>query len=101
NAVTPDDIQRVAKALLRPDRLSVVLVGNSAAFASQLRGVGFGTFETVDLADLDLTSASFKRTPAKAQDQAGLPGEPRTAGRAGEAGGAGGAGWPRVGPDRV
>ena len=66
NAVTPDDIQRVAKALLRPDRLSVVLVGNSAAFASQLRGVGFGTFETVELADLDLTSASFKRTTVKA-----------------------------------
>ena len=51
NAVTPDDIQRVAKALLRPDRLSVVLVGNSAAFASQLSGVGFATFETVELAD--------------------------------------------------
>ena len=27
NAVTVDDIQRVAKAYLRPDRLSVVLVG--------------------------------------------------------------------------
>ena len=69
NAVTPDDIQRVAKALLRPDRLSVVLVGNSAAFASQLRGVGFGTFETVELGDLDLTSANFKRGSIKAQDQ--------------------------------
>ena len=67
NAVTPDDIQRVAKALLRPDRLSVVLVGNSAAFASQLRGVGFGTFETVELADLDLTSANFKRASVKAE----------------------------------
>jgi zinc protease len=84
NAVTPDDIQRVAKALLRPDRLSVVLVGNSAAFASQLRGVGFDTFETVELADLDLTSASFKRTTVKA-DAGG-------AGWAGRAGGAGGAG---------
>jgi zinc protease len=79
NAVTPDDIQRVAKALLRPDRLSVVLVGNSAAFASQLSGVGFATFETVELADLDLTSASFKRTTVKAD--------------AGAAGSAGGAGW--------
>ena len=68
NAVTPDDIQRVAKALLRPDRLSVVLVGNSAAFASQLRAVGFGTFETVELADLDLTSATFKKTTARADD---------------------------------
>jgi len=84
NAVTPDDIQRVAKALLRPDRLSVVLVGNSAAFAPQLRGVGFGTYETIELADLDLTAATFKRTNAKAQADG--------AGRAGWAGGAGAAG---------
>ena len=41
NAVTVDDIQRVAQTLLRPDRLSVVLVGNAAAFTPQLRGVGF------------------------------------------------------------
>ena len=61
NAVNVDDIQRVARALLRPDRLSVVLVGNAKAFASQLAGVGFGQFETVELADLDLTTANFKR----------------------------------------
>jgi zinc protease len=67
NAVTPDDIQRVAKTLLKPDRLSVVLVGNSAAFAPQLRGVGFATFETIEIADLDLTSASFKHPTVKAQ----------------------------------
>jgi hypothetical protein len=86
NAVTPDDIQRVAKALLKPDRLSVVLVGNSAAFASQLRGVGFGTFETIDLVDLDLTSASFKRAAVQADDRAGGAG---WAGQAGQAGWAG------------
>ena len=34
NAVTVDDIQRVARVYLRPDRLSVVLVGNAAAFAA-------------------------------------------------------------------
>ncbi len=61
NAVTVDDIQRVARAFLRPDRLSVVLVGNASAFAPQLKGVGFGTFETVELGDLDLMSANFKR----------------------------------------
>jgi zinc protease len=65
NAVTVDDIQRVARAYLRPDRLSVVLVGNAAAFASQLRNVGFGTFETVDLGDLDLIAANFKRAPVR------------------------------------
>ena len=32
NAVTPDDIERVARTYLKPDRLSVVLVGNAAAF---------------------------------------------------------------------
>ena len=79
NAVTPDDIQRVAKALLRPDRLSVVLVGNSAAFSSQLRGVGFGTFESVELGELDLTAANFKRPAAKAQDVAGGSGGLRVA----------------------
>ena len=67
NAVTPDDVQRVARAYLKPDRLSVVLVGNAAAFTSQLKGVGFGNFETVDLANLDLTSADFKH--AKAHDE--------------------------------
>jgi zinc protease len=100
NAVTSDDIQRVAKALLRPDRLSVVLVGNSAAFASQLRGVGFGTFETVELGDLDLTSANFKRVAIKAGAQ-GAYGFERAggAGRAGGLGGSDGSGGFRVGAD--
>ena len=82
NAVTVDDIQRVARDLLRPDRLSVVLVGDAAAFASQLKGVGFGTFETVELADLDLTSANFKRGQIRAGGAGGAGG----AGRAGRAG---------------
>src|SRR5206468_841399 len=46
NAVTVDDIQRVAKQLLRPDRLSVVLVGNAKAFTSQLGPIGFNTYVT-------------------------------------------------------
>ncbi|OLD57244.1 MAG: hypothetical protein AUI64_00855 [Acidobacteria bacterium 13_1_40CM_2_64_6] len=66
NAVSVDDIQRVAREFLRPDRLSVVLVGNASAFASQLKGVGFGTYETVELGELDLTAANFKRGAARA-----------------------------------
>ena len=64
NAVTADDIQRVARAYLRPDRLSVVLVGNAAAFVKQLKDSGFGLFETVELTNLDLTATDFKRTAA-------------------------------------
>jgi hypothetical protein len=65
NAVTVDDIQRVARKYLRPDRLSVVLVGNARAFQSQLQGIGFGTFESIDLGDLDLVASNFKRGPAR------------------------------------
>jgi zinc protease len=61
NAVTVDDIQRVAKLYLKPDRLSVVLVGNAAAFTDQLKGTGFSAFETVDIQNLDLTAVDFKR----------------------------------------
>jgi zinc protease len=60
NAVTVDDIERVARLYLKPDRLSIVLVGNAAAFSSQLRAIGFGTFEAVNMPDLDLTAADFR-----------------------------------------
>ena len=62
NAVSVDDIQRVARTYLKPDRLSVVLVGNAAQFADQLKGVGFGNYETVDIQKLDLGAADFKRS---------------------------------------
>jgi zinc protease len=65
NAVRPDDIERVARFYLRPDRLSVVLVGNAAAFTSQLKSVGFGTFEVVEMGDLDLMAADFKKAAGR------------------------------------
>jgi zinc protease len=77
NAVTVDDIQRVARLYLKPDRLSVVLVGNAPAFTDQLKGIGFGSFETVDIGNLDLTAVDFKRANPPAAG----------AGGAGEAGG--------------
>jgi zinc protease len=63
SAVTPEDIQRVASAYLRPDRLSVVLVGNASKFTSQLKGLGFDRYELVRLRDLDVTSADLRRPP--------------------------------------
>jgi zinc protease len=64
NAVRPDDIERVARYYLKPDRLSIVLVGNAAAFAPQLRSLGFGSFETVEMSSIDLMAADFKRSGA-------------------------------------
>ena len=69
NAVTVDDIQRVARTYLKPDRLSIVLVGNAAAFGSQLKGIGFPNVETIDLDNLDLTAANFQR-PKRANGEA-------------------------------
>jgi zinc protease len=41
NAVTPDDIQRVARAYLTPERLSTVLVGFAPYITSELGRLGF------------------------------------------------------------
>jgi Predicted Zn-dependent peptidases len=60
-SITPDDIQRVAKAYLRPDNLSVVLVGNAKAFVPQLRTLGLNDIETIPVEQLDLMSATLKR----------------------------------------
>jgi hypothetical protein len=46
---------------LKPDAVSVALVGNAAVFGPQLRGVGFGNFETIPVDNLDLLTADFKR----------------------------------------
>ena len=81
NAVKPDDIERVARSYLHPDRLAIVLVGNAAAFSSQLRSVGFSNFEVVQMADLDVMAVDFTKA-----------GRPGGAGRSGPSGGAGPAG---------
>lgn len=59
--VSVDDVSRVVARYLRPDRLSVVVVGNAAAFLGQLERAGFRRVEVVRLSDLDLMSADFKR----------------------------------------
>ena len=60
-AVTAEDIQRVARQYVRPDRLSIVLVGNARAFASQLIELGFGAYEVIPVDQLDLMAPNFKR----------------------------------------
>ena len=64
--VTPDDILRVARFYVRPDRLSIVLVGNAAEFVPQLRRVGFSDFEVIPIEELDLMSASLRSQKPRA-----------------------------------
>jgi zinc protease len=61
NAVTPDDVLRVARTYLQPDRLSIVMVGNAAAFKDQLARAGFGKYELITLDQLDLAAADLKK----------------------------------------
>jgi hypothetical protein len=77
NAVTPDDIQRVAREYLRPDRLSIVLVGDASVFARQLPGVGFDHFDRIPLSDLDLNTTDLRRPAAtpSGRDESALPPE--------------------------
>lgn len=74
-AVTPDDIQRVARQYLHPDRLSIVLVGNASGFVPQLRGVGLGEPEVIPIDQLDLMAASLK---TEGKRQAGPRGPDRS-----------------------
>jgi zinc protease len=64
--VTPAAIQRVAKQSLKPDQLTMVLVGDASVFAPQLKGMGFPEFERIPLAELDLESPTLRRTSAAA-----------------------------------
>ena len=64
NAITPDDIQRVARQYLHPERLSIVLVGDASVFAKDLKGVGVEQFDRIPLGALDLDSPDLRRKPA-------------------------------------
>jgi len=61
-SVSPDDVQRVARNYLRPDRLAVVLVGNADAFVKDLKGIGFGDYERIPIDQVDLLAADLKKT---------------------------------------
>jgi len=64
--VTPADIQRVARLYIQPDRLSIVLVGDAAAFSAQLRAAGFPEFDVIPIAQLDLTSPTLRKARGQA-----------------------------------
>jgi zinc protease len=61
NAVTVEDIQRVARTYLHPDRLSIVLVGDASRFEKQLAGAGFAQFERIPVSELDLSVPGLRR----------------------------------------
>lgn len=64
NAITVDDIQRVAQLYLHPNKLSIVLVGDASVFAKDLAGVGFDQVERIPIGDLDLSSPDLRRHSA-------------------------------------
>jgi zinc protease len=64
NAVTVDDIQRVARRYLHPGRLSIALVGDAERILPQLKRLGFDRVERVPIEDLDLSAADFRRPRA-------------------------------------
>ncbi len=67
-SVTVDDVQRVARAWLKPTTLSVVLVGDADRFMKDLTGAGFSSVERIPIDQLDLTAADLRRTGRGPQD---------------------------------
>jgi zinc protease len=59
--VTTMDVQRVMREFLKPDQLSIVMVGDASVFADQLKTLGMGDFERIPIAELDLSSATLRR----------------------------------------
>lgn len=60
--VSVADLHRVTNAYLKPDQLTMVLVGDATAFADQLKALGFGDADSIPIADLDLGSPTLRRS---------------------------------------
>jgi zinc protease len=60
-SVTTDDIQRVARAWLKPSQLSVVLVGDADRFIKELASAGFSNVERIPIGEVDLSSGDLRR----------------------------------------
>jgi zinc protease len=61
NAISVDQLQRVAQMYLFPARLSVVLVGDARVIVPQVQAAGFTELEIVPLHTLDLAAVDFGR----------------------------------------
>ena len=59
--VTVDDLQAAARQFVKPDRLSIVLVGDASKFVAQLKAQGFNDFERIPIEQLDLTSPTLRK----------------------------------------
>jgi zinc protease len=71
--VSVADLQRVAGLYLKPDELTIVLVGDASAFIDQLKALGFGEADRIPLADLDLGSPTLRRSNGGPQPRALAP----------------------------
>ena len=67
--VSVGDITRVSRDFLKPDQLSIVLVGDASAFADDLKALGFTEFERIPLAQLDVNSPTLKRSSSGGRDR--------------------------------
>ncbi len=71
--VSIGDITRVSRDLLKPDQLSIVLVGDASVFVNDLKALGFSDFERIPVAQLDLNSPTLKRISSPVKTGPRLP----------------------------
>ena len=63
--VTAADVQRFAREKTHPDRMTIVLVGNAAAFSAALKEK-YGAFETIPAAEVDFLRPDLRKPKAAA-----------------------------------
>lgn len=76
SAVTSQAVAQAARAHVKPDQLSIVLVGNARAFVPQLSRLGISKPDVIPLAELDVTAAGLRRVRQPAPAEAGVTGAP-------------------------